>query len=502
MNSPSPAVPGRGDGYTRFRVGRGLALVFPPTFVLVDPANGAFGERLWSLMEEDGGVDALLEELSAAGLRSLGDFAMAQLEENQLRIVVRGQARAVVQEDGGSIDLEAGSVKTWIEAVFDNASGFVLSIGEPTSEPLTYRMERGIAPADLLRWDPSLDSSPQLEDLALDWIESFEPTEVGKRRSPGSVVEPAADRHEDVPVVVSQAVDPEPIDETPETDGDDYDFDALYGRTVAKSVQGAAVAAAIEGVQSPDSTEDASTSTGESEDDKPESVPGEVTLAAPSDTSAPSGLIDAVPPGFNTAETSGSGVDGAVEPEQLLGDHDGRTISAARLRELRDGAEPADPARNTTTHSGPTVRALLCSRGHPNPTHLASCRVCGEALSGSPILVRRPSLGRLVFSTGRTVELDRPAIIGRGPKAEGNMPNEIPQLVVIEGDDLLSRSHAIIRLESWHVQVEDLGSRNGTLVTLPGREPRRLMVGEPVMLESGAVIEFSDEVSATYHGIE
>jgi len=82
------------------------------------------------------------------------------------------------------------------------------------------------------------------------------------------------------------------------------------------------------------------------------------------------------------------------------------------------------------------------------------------------------------------------------------MPNEIPQLVVIEGDDLLSRSHAIIRLESWHVQVEDLGSRNGTLVTLPGREPRRLMVGEPVMLESGAVIEFSDEVSATYHGIE
>jgi len=81
------------------------------------------------------------------------------------------------------------------------------------------------------------------------------------------------------------------------------------------------------------------------------------------------------------------------------------------------------------------------------------------------------------------------------------MHNEIPQLVRLEDEELLSRSHAIIRLESWHVLIEDLGSTNGTMLTPPGRETRRLLPGEPALLETGTVIGFGDVVTAKFYGI-
>ena len=507
MTDRSPPALESDSPYARFRIGRGLALVAPPVFVLVDPANGALGERLWSLMEENSGVDGLLEELSAAGLRTLGDFAMAQIEDDELRVIVRGQARAAVLDGETSVDLEAGSVKTWVEAVFGRVTGFALSIGELANEELLYRLERGVVPADQVHWGEFQRSSLQLEGVGMGWTDSFEPTDVGRRRSSvSSGAAPAGDLASTVGGGQIQAsVDAD--GKLEDGDVDDYDFDALYGRTVAKSVQGAAVATVDEDEQPPASPDESATAVdGARVGDERGGAVDERTLAPTSETGLNSGLIDAVPPRSGYGEQSE--VD-ALDPagvespaERQLGDHDGMTISASRLRELRGQSVADGGAVNAASHSGPAVQALMCPQGHPNPTHLDSCRHCAEALSGPPVVVPRPSLGRLVFSTGRTIELDRPAIIGRSPKAQGSMPNEMPQLVTLDGDDLLSRSHAMIRPESWHVLVEDLGSRNGTTVALPGREPRRLMAGEPVMLESGAVIEFSDDVSATYQGIE
>jgi len=504
MNDQPLAVVENDNQYARFRIGRGLALVSPPTFVLVDPSNGAFGERLWALMEDESGVDGLLEELSAAGLRSLGDFAMAQIEGDELRVVVRGQATASVLDGEATIDLEAGSVKTWVEAVFDSATGFSLSIGGAAGDELMYRLGRGIVPADQVAWGDLQHGSLELGSVKLDWTDSFEPTAVGKRQSRITSGVDAIDdsgdpRVEPQPRVVA-AVE---SGEVQDADADAYDFDALYGRTVAKTVQDAAMAAEPEDVPSPFGPgEPAPGSSEVAVTNDQIDAPGELTLAAPSNTIAESGLIESVPTAVKSAPAPGTdGPQVERSGEQQLGDHDGMTISAARLREIRGQAVGGDSVAPTGLHSGPAVQAMLCSEGHANPAHAESCLRCAEVLRGTPVMVPRPPLGQLVFSTGRTVELDRPAIFGRSPRAQGNMPNEMPRLVAFKGDDLLSRSHAMIRLESWHVLVEDLGSRNGTIVTLPGREPRRLMVGEPVMLEPGAEIEFSDELSATYHGI-
>src|SRR4051794_38795214 len=80
--------------WTSFRVGRGIGLVSSGTLALLEPVNGALAEELWSLVAQGADVDDLLEAMSATGLRSLGAFAMAQIEPAGLRVVVRGTATA------------------------------------------------------------------------------------------------------------------------------------------------------------------------------------------------------------------------------------------------------------------------------------------------------------------------------------------------------------------------------------------------------------------------
>ncbi len=536
------------------RIGPGLALVSSPTFVVVDPDNGHFGERLWALMQVGAGVDELLEELSATGLRSLGDFAMVQLEGEGARVLLRGTGNAHITTGEEVINLAAGQVRTWVEDFFDEIHGFTLSIGESTRDDLPYEIDRGIVPADQLRWTAEQCSPPNLDRLDLEWLEDFEgvdPRNDGHAH-PGLKPEPAADpstgdpRHasadtgedegedghrakdvsdraaqvqpvravtastskRDRDVEHTRAPDPEDNNDDadphePELAPEDgtYDFDALYGETMAKSVMGAAVDSAAE-AHSTDAPEPQPVAGGPSLDDATTIVFRPASAVEPDAPATPrpplpSGLIESVPqrPGVSPA--------GSPSPppptDHRLGDHDGHTISKAQLEAMRSEVSPSSvlpPAAG-----GPNVQALVCQVGHPNPLHLSQCRLCSAPVGGPPVLIPRPSLGRLRLSSGEVIELDRPAVIGRNPKIEGRMESELPQLVKLDIGQALSRSHAMVRLEGWQVLLEDLGSANGTVVTLPGREARRLRVGEPVLLEAGAIVDLGGGLTATYEDV-
>ncbi|BDZ41258.1 hypothetical protein GCM10025865_05570 [Paraoerskovia sediminicola] len=65
----------------------------------------------------------------------------------------------------------------------------------------------------------------------------------------------------------------------------------------------------------------------------------------------------------------------------------------------------------------------------------------------------------------------------------------------------ISRSHVEIRLEGWHVLVDDLGTTNGTVLHRPGQPPRRLQPGVPEIASSGDVVDLGDGVTLTLHGI-
>ena len=138
----------------------------------------------------------------------------------------------------------------------------------------------------------------------------------------------------------------------------------------------------------------------------------------------------------------------------------------------------------------PVVLAVLCPAGHPSPPHAGRCRICGREIPPQqPFPMPRPPLGVLRISTGGVVPLDRGVLLGRAPRVNEELPaDQRPHLLRVGGPDRdISRNHAEVVLEGWHVLVRDLGSTNGTTVTLPGQEPVRLRPTEDQGIEPGAV---------------
>ena len=78
------------------------------------------------------------------------------------------------------------------------------------------------------------------------------------------------------------------------------------------------------------------------------------------------------------------------------------------------------------------------------------------------------------------------------------------QLILLDDQDRnISRFHALFLLDGWDVQVVDLDSTNGTLVSAPGSESwSRIEPHRPVTLKSGARVKVGDRVLLydSHHG--
>ncbi len=108
--------------------------------------------------------------------------------------------------------------------------------------------------------------------------------------------------------------------------------------------------------------------------------------------------------------------------------------------------------------------------------------------------VERPPMGVLLFSTGERILVDRPLLLGRNPRVDHESHAEAPRLVKLPGRGV-SRRHAAITIDGWRAHIDDLGSSNGTEVTLPGLMPRRLAPGHPVGLVAGTHVDLGGDVS-------
>lgn len=174
-------------------------------------------------------------------------------------------------------------------------------------------------------------------------------------------------------------------------------------------------------------------------------------------------------------------------------------------------ASPAPPPPTARTippdRIGPVVPALLCPSGHVNPPSGAICRRCGAPLPHEPVPVPRPVLGLLRLSFGDVITLDRGVLMGRNPRAEFAGPDgfgsvgsgERPHVVKLPcADGDISRTHLRVTLDGWHVLVTDLNSTNGTLVTLPGRDPLQLRPGEPLPIQPGTVVTLAEGTEFRY----
>ena len=198
---------------------------------------------------------------------------------------------------------------------------------------------------------------------------------------------------------------------------------------------------------------------------------GEWTLRFAPATSVPSGPTapSPVPPLFEessdvTAIPELSASIAAVLPP---GDADDRTVV------VRDRGTPADDR---------TVVIEELARRR---------RSTGAATTAPPAPPPTP-VPSLELPDGSRHRLDAVVVIGRAPAAPLDAPGS--RLVRLGGDGELSRTHARVHVEGGTVVVTDLGSRNGTVVRIPGRAPQRLRDREPTPVLVGTVIDFGGGV--------
>ena len=170
--------------------------------------------------------------------------------------------------------------------------------------------------------------------------------------------------------------------------------------------------------------------------------------------------------------------------------HDGYTI-AVPTGGVQAPPPPVADSANADS-DGPEVLAINCVNGHPNPVHASSCRICGGALNGKIVHVKRPSLGTLVASTGGSVTLDADVIVGRLPKAAPG--TAVHLMAVASPTKSISKSHCRINIDDWELNLEDLNSTNGTYLLREGQLPRRLGGGQLELLRYGDRIDLGDGV--------
>ncbi|MEO6530259.1 MAG: FHA domain-containing protein, partial [Specibacter sp.] len=225
-----------------------------------------------------------------------------------------------------------------------------------------------------------------------------------------------------------------------------------------------------------------------------------VPWATAPDASAESGA-DSVP-GFAAGPETGASADQPYDP-----DHDGHTVMRSDVSSdagtdagTEEAAAAAPPEPRPAT--GPMVLARMCPNGHANPPSRSQCSDCGEAINSEPREVGRPRLGTMHISTGEVIELDHSLIIGRQPSVSRVMGGAMPRLVqVTSGNDDISRSHVEVRLDGWDVLLVDLKATNGTVLVRVGAAPRRLSQGEEAILLNGDIAELGDGISLLFEGL-
>ena len=340
----------------------------------------------------------------------------------------------------------------------------------PPSTSLSARQEQGEA-AHLSRPDPGQTVGPQSMDL-LDGTGSPQGTGAG---APAAVLGP-----DDVPAAEAAA---------PKAQGQQAQ-DQNVGRLVEHTMmQGAE--AAIGPVSSQDTDPLARLTAGPGRHRASplgESTSGRHASQAaeplPPQRQAPDG-------GADTASPKGS------VPSGEQGKHDGRTVSAAGL-DATGNALGGQTGLDEPSGTGPSVMAVFCEAGHPNPVHASSCRECDGTITSRTGQVEQPVLGVLRVSSGATAVLDADIIIGRLPQGTSSTAAQSPRLLAVPSPGkAISKTHCAVRVEGWDMRVEDLGSTNGTFLLRAGEEPRRVPEHQQLLLRAGDIIDIGDGTTLT-----
>lgn len=508
-------------------------------WLLIDaPPDGAAIADIWQQNGRPPTPDALLAGLLRVGFDRLPDFALLiGAADARWHLICRGGMDATIVTAAAPTRIDGTGLVTWREHPVPDGAERVF-LGEPPASPaLRLPAAAGVLLASCVTIDltvpPVGAAAPPSGDAHPDTVADPRAQAHPANGASGTGGHPEPHPYPDTltlthpgPAAAGATGQRNPQGNAAPGPADGLDYDYLWGATQLRTVEDAAVRPAAADDPSlafpfrapadalppgrPPWQPRAGSPAGGAPSARQAPPPAPLPPSAPLPAPAPGGLIDAVPwaaPGATVAPagqappagppagTAGSAIQAGPGP---LAADDGFTIPRSQL--------PRGQERDLAPDRiGPTVRALLCPSGHVNPPSSAVCRRCATPLPQDPVIVPRPVLGVLRLSAGDEITLDRDVVMGRSPRADfaGAGGEERPHVVKLpSADGDISRTHLRVSLDGWHVLVTDLNSTNGTLVTMPGRDPEQLRPGEPVPIQPGTVVTLADGIDFRYEVTE
>ncbi|GAA3564255.1 hypothetical protein GCM10022197_19860 [Microlunatus spumicola] len=173
----------------------------------------------------------------------------------------------------------------------------------------------------------------------------------------------------------------------------------------------------------------------------------------------------------------------------------------AETRLMSPSELPVPPLAPGTDEGGadggvPTVAAVFCAWGHPNPPGADRCRVCTALIAvQTPREVPAPVLAVLRASSGATAEVVGSVLVGRAPARDRARHPDPVLLTVTSPSHDISRTHLEVFASGWDVGVTDLHSTNGTDLVGPDGSIRTMDPGETTGVVLGTSLELADGVS-------
>lgn len=431
--------------------------------VLSPEVTDQTAEAVWRRVG-DGGIGAVLEALTGAfgtSLSAIPPFALAVVEPAGVRVAVRGPVEIIVDDETGTQVVSGEGVATWTERFLPAAHRLTVLVGAATPDGPDLPIRSGVVAASAVTI--TVDAAAAVAAPAVAQQPSAAPA-AASAPAPEPVAVPAVGAEPEpapLPEVAEERADIE--EPAPDAASSASDISAESSATGVAAPIVTEIPAALPSAPTPASADTwmpAATeapAVAEPADEYDllwgETVARPITAAAVAVAEEPD-AADAAPAEAPTATPT--------EVLPMLGDHDGETVAVADVRAMR-----------------------------------AAERATYESTDGVP--ARRPTRGRIVLSTGRTVELERPVVIGRRPKSTRTSGAELPTLVAVDSPEQdISRSHVEIRAEGEHVLATDLDTTNGTVLRRVGQDPVKLHPNEPTMVITGDVLDIGDGVTVTF----
>lgn len=492
--------------------GEWTALAHDGRAAILDPAIDADAvASIWESLSQGGSLESWLEVLAGHGLASLPSFGFVEPGDDGVRVVVRGEVTALVED----YEVAAGGMRTWREHVAAAGTGVVLQV---TAAEVSYPLIGGMVLAATLQVgdipEPTADEGEDTVDEATPVETGAAPQDPGADSDDAAVVAGAAGADvaegSDEASDLAQPEQPEASDAVEESEQSD-------AAELAEPVGDEPTEAGAEEVEpdfvldDDDDDEDAAAA-----DEQPQNV--EAAAAAPQPWAVPA------PPApqanqWGPPQPQGGEVVNEQQPwqpqqadpqpeqpwqaqaaEAQVAQPWQQPVEPAPEQQPWQQEQPAEQQADLGDHDGYTMRAsdLPQPEGGQEPEGVVDHTLAPaqEDEHGDQSSATGPAL-QLSLSTGQQVELDRPVLIGRAPESSRFGFGETPRLVTVPSPQQdISRTHVEIKLEGDSVLVTDLRSTNGTVVVLPGSPPRRLHPGESVPVPDGTVIDLGDGVTA------